>query len=105
MPMFPPRPGRQRPRNKSKKPLIAFRPRHDQMEVVDRAVDGGYEKTEVLIAMMDLAIDFEREAGDALTELEWLARQHQSSVGTMAGRAVKFGIAALKAQLGKSTPK
>lgn len=89
--MLPPRPGKHRVRGVVK-PQVAFRlPEHLQ-EVFEAKEKAGYQKTEIVLEMMQVAHDMATSLGDEYYEAERVAKVEGTTTGLILARWAKVGM-------------
>lgn len=87
--------------------IVGFRPRvPDQLEWFEKQKEAGYNNSQILERITDLAMEIEKElSSDDYKVVEHLAREEDVAPGTIIGRAVKELVPELRARLTKKINK
>jgi hypothetical protein len=89
--VFPKKQTRQRQKG-SPKPLWAFRPPIAVQEYIEAAETGGYDRTEVIIRMLEVAKDAADALGVDWFEIERLANVEGVTPGVVLARLARSGL-------------
>lgn len=89
--VFPKKQTRQRQKG-SPKPLWAFRPPLALQQYIEAAEAGGYDRTEIIIRMLEVAKDAADTLGVDWFEIERLANVEGVTPGVILARLAKTGL-------------
>jgi hypothetical protein len=77
---------------KGRKPLWAFKAPDDVDEYLRSMVVPGFSRSDVLIELVRVVRDLERELGDASAAIEEMARKEGTSTGLIVGQLARRGL-------------